>query len=374
MSTSPPFASASSLSPAYPFNSLTPTDMSSISSLLPPSFPPSYLDDLAPAGIFVGVFSMDSAVERRMLVRSTWASHMRSRNGAGPGDNGVGTSRTIVRFVLGKPRKHWERRVQLEAESMSNTLTSAQILTSGCAAYNDMIVLPIAENMNSGKTYSFFSWASTEAWVPSVPTNSTFRTPAPSFSYSNTTAGKHIPLAKHDPLVVQQEWLQTGEQTPWVRPDYVVKVDDDSFVMLAELETRLRVELHRRGHRQDDNEVLRSRDPSSDTTTEVEHDASSSASAFTEIISPRATPPPSLNDPLIYWGYLVKNQFMAGELYSLSWGIVEWIRNDPTVKGMTKGKEDKQVAKWMRLHPRAQEVRWVSERCWIYDHPRAGTV
>jgi len=44
------------------------------------------------------------------------------------------------------------------------------------------------------------------------------------------------------------------------------------------------------------------------------------------------------------------------------------------VKGLTKGAEDKQTAKWMRLHPRAQEVRWASERCWIYDHPRAGTV
>jgi len=26
------------------------------------------------------------------------------------------------------------------------------------------------------------------------------------------------------------------------------------------------------------------------------------------------------------------------------------------------------------MHPRASEVRWRSERCWIYDHPRAGTV
>jgi len=28
----------------------------------------------------------------------------------------------------------------------------------------------------------------------------------------------------------------------------------------------------------------------------------------------------------------------------------------------------------MRAHPRAQDVRWASERCWIYDHPRASTV
>jgi hypothetical protein len=28
----------------------------------------------------------------------------------------------------------------------------------------------------------------------------------------------------------------------------------------------------------------------------------------------------------------------------------------------------------MRLHPNASEVRWISERCWMYDHPRSGTV
>lgn len=60
---------------------------------------------------------MDSAIERRMMVRSTWASHERSRNGAGEGDDGYGTSRTIVRFVLGKPRSSWEERIRLEAES-----------------------------------------------------------------------------------------------------------------------------------------------------------------------------------------------------------------------------------------------------------------
>ena len=83
----------------------------------PTSFPPDDLDSLAPAGVFVGVFSMDTAVERRMLVRSTWASHVRSREGAGQGDGGAGTSRTIVRFILAQPQKEWERRVKLEMES-----------------------------------------------------------------------------------------------------------------------------------------------------------------------------------------------------------------------------------------------------------------
>lgn len=72
--------------------------------------------------MFVGVFSVDSAFERRMLVRTTWASHPRSREGADSSDGGAGTSRTIVRFILGQPRKEWERRVLLEMQGMSNQI------------------------------------------------------------------------------------------------------------------------------------------------------------------------------------------------------------------------------------------------------------
>lgn len=75
-----------------------------------PSFPPDNFHELAPAGVFLGVFSMDSGLERRMFVRTTFANHERSRV-----DNG--TARTIVRFIVGRPRPEWERRIQLEAES-----------------------------------------------------------------------------------------------------------------------------------------------------------------------------------------------------------------------------------------------------------------
>lgn len=106
----------SSYPPSYraplPYPYLNPLPESS-----PPTFPPDDLDSLPPAGILLGVFSMDSALERRMLIRTTWASHPRSRNGAGVGDDGFGTSRTVVRFILGQPRKGWERRIQTEMES-----------------------------------------------------------------------------------------------------------------------------------------------------------------------------------------------------------------------------------------------------------------
>ncbi|KAL0951226.1 hypothetical protein HGRIS_007947 [Hohenbuehelia grisea] len=306
-----------------------------------PIFPPPDLDDLPPAGVFVGVFSMDSALERRNLVRMSWASHPRSREGAGGGDGGVGTSRSIVRFILGQPRKDWERRIKLEME-----------------AYNDIVILPIPENMNGGKTHTFFSWASINAWVPPVYTNVT----APQFSYSNYTTPPP-PLAHHDPELAWQDHT-SGRLQPWVRPDFVIKADDDSFVMLAELEARLRVELHaaqKQGATQNLSSGLMASPPG----------IVSSLSGFITSALPHFSPP---DDPLIYWGYLVKNRFMAGELYALSWSIVDWVAKDPVVKGLTKGAEDKQTSKWMRAHPRASEIRWASERCWIYDHPRSGTV
>lgn len=58
----------------------------------------------------------------------------------------------------------------------------------------------------------------------------------------------------------------------------------------------------------------------------------------------------------------------------MSWSLLTWVASEPTIRTMTRGAEDKQAANWMRLHPRADAIRWASERCWIYDHPRAGTV
>lgn len=213
--------------------------------------------------------------------------------------------------------------------------------------------------MNRGKTHTFFSWASINAWVPPIYMDSIV--PPPQFSYSNYTSPPP-PLASHDPFYAWHD--QHLGPKPWVRPDYVVKVDDDSFVILAELESRLRLELHTkpRGFSQHSASF-------EDSTANVDVDATS-APDFPLVTD-------STRDPLVYWGYLVTNRlnrFMAGELYALSWSLVEWVANDPVVKGLTKGAEDKQTAKWMKLHPRASEVRWTSERCWIYNHPKSGTV
>ncbi|EIN13776.1 hypothetical protein PUNSTDRAFT_129444 [Punctularia strigosozonata HHB-11173 SS5] len=366
-------------SPHYPHIPSAPSALPHTASLYAVPFPPPNLETFAPVGLFVGIFSMDSYFERRMLIRTTWANHPRSREGAGEGDGGRGTSRTIVRFILGQPRKgDWERRIKLEMEK-----------------YNDIIILPIQENMNSGKTHSYFSWAAENAWVPPVSPGNDLTTPPP-FSYSDFR-GPAPPRAEHDP--------SPTSNGSWVRPDFVVKCDDDSFVMLAELEARLRIELHTTGSNLTNKPTLLM--PYGDigsslqsplaTPTHVPADDSSATSppypidAERAVIPPTAltsyvrapppdTPPPpahppsSLDDPLIYWGYLVKNRFMGGELYALSWALVDWVATDPGVKGHLRGAEDKQTAKWMNAHPRAHEIRWKSERCWMYDHPRSGTV
>lgn len=80
-----------------------------------PPFPADELTKYPPVGVFVGVMSTDTAVERRMLIRSTWAQHARSRGSDGS------TDRTIVRFILGIPQSDWTRRIQLEAECKSTS-------------------------------------------------------------------------------------------------------------------------------------------------------------------------------------------------------------------------------------------------------------
>ncbi|KAG9121161.1 hypothetical protein FRC07_002998 [Ceratobasidium sp. 392] len=419
---------------------------------LAPAFPPKpssssafqpLLESLPPAGIFVGVMSMDSAFERRQLIRSTWASHERSRGGAA-GENGLNnTSRTVVRFILGQPRQDWERRIKLEHQT-----------------YNDLVILPIKENMNNGKTHAYFTWAHSNALVPppaplsppsdipeyenyTLPTHSSGLVPPWHRLYATDREGKvrrgpaPDKLALHDPLPVpmleqtaapltrrsalskfpkhlaatqnlfpRSSTHDHASRVPspeWVRPDYVVKADDDSFVMLAELEARLRWELWEAKRDADAGNGDGKKEPGGtttsrsvpDTSTSSTEDGSSSTRSEPVETSTEAHPTlqkreypegmvlnrrdlvhtkPSVDDPLIYWGYLVKSRFMAGELYALSSALVEYVATAPALKGMTRGAEDKQVAAWMKAHPHAASVRWRSERCWVYDHPKAGTV
>lgn len=79
------------------------------------------------------------------------------------------------------------------------------------------------ENMNSGKTHAFFTWAADYASVPDV---------------EYVLDDSDLIDATGDFLDdVRVKAVHKGER----KPDYIVKADDDSFIMLGELERRLRV-------------------------------------------------------------------------------------------------------------------------------------
>ena len=235
------------------------------------------LSDLEPVGVFVGVFTVDAAVKRRNLIRMSYGSHPRSRT---PNAEGL-----RMRFIMGRPSARYRKAIELEIE-----------------AFNDIVILDIPENMNAGKTHAYFTWAARHAMVPDIE-HSILDLPVPASSADVAS----IPAPVH-----------RGER----RPQYIVKADDDSFIMLGELERKLRV-------------------------------------------VPRN---------MAYWGYLVKSQFMGGECYAMSLDLAQYIATSNAVSQITHGKEDKLVSQWMRMHPQREEIVWVAENCWIYDHPRASTV
>lgn len=153
-------------------------------------FPHALADSLKPVNVLVGVFSVDAAVDRRNAIRLSYAKHSKPVDPVTgrPGQN------VQVKFVLGRPRAKWSKRIALEMEM-----------------FNDIVVLDVAENMNKGKTFAFFNWANENATVPVY-----------------YTGGDRI----------------GGKQEVGVgfkKVDYVVKADDDSFIVLSELERHLRL-------------------------------------------------------------------------------------------------------------------------------------
>jgi hypothetical protein len=323
------------------------------------------VDLLTPVGVFVGVFTMDEGRDRRMLIRQTYGIHPKSRV---PGTEGV-----RIKFVMGQPRAGYERSVALEMESELGCKTQTGAGTKLClAAFDDIIVLDIPENMNSGKTHAFFSWAADHAMVPDWSYPSTGSDAAedeeaptpdahlragrlqrrsrgqpqnilPSDHHRQLAANTQLEGKSLDataPSVRAKPWstpVYQGER----RPDYIVKADEDSFIVLGELERRLRVSPRRL------------------TYYGCKLTLSHPSQRFSNCHS--------ASD-------LVKDLFMAGEGYALSYDLAHFVGKAETFETMTRGAEDKLVARWLRMHPRREEITWVSERCWIYDHPKAGTV
>lgn len=146
-------------------------------------------------------------------------------------------------------------------------------------AFGDIVLLDIPENMNSGKTHAFFSWAADNAMVPrwdysELDSQESEKAGAPepdfvpgmdrlqrrsrgSSMHQNVfakqeTAEDRQTDPSHAPLFAEPDLENVsadGQQRPWrspiyrgeKRPDYIVKADEDSFIVLGELERRLRV-------------------------------------------------------------------------------------------------------------------------------------
>ena len=122
--------------------------------------------------------------------------------------------------------------------------------------------MPIHENGNDGKTFAFLDWSFKHALVPPPTLNNQTLVPITDKSevgletrflpeYDNMDHGRGRrhgwarlnafearKPADHDPK--DTDGTPFVSKAKWVRPDYVVKVHDDSFLMLAELEARLR--------------------------------------------------------------------------------------------------------------------------------------
>ena len=238
-----------------------------------PAFLNSAVDHLDPVDFLIGVMSVDHLAERRNVIRNTYVRHTLPLHA----QTGRPLSQAQVKFVLGRPRKEYEHAIAMEMEM-----------------YNDLIVLDIKESQWSDKTLGFLRWAAENATVPVL---------VPSSSPSAVHIG-------HKTYEVRQKFV-----------NYVLKADDDAFIVLEELERRLR----------------------------------------------------AIPRQLSHWGYKIADWFMGGELYALSHDLVQFIAASPEISKWPALKEDEQVPRWLALHPRASDIVWTTEHCWIYDHPRAKT-
>ncbi len=170
-----------------------------------PAFPHELADSLAPVDVFVGVFSRDASAERRSLIRHTYAAHTLPLS---PHD-GTPMANVQVKFILGRPRGKYARSVRLEQEM-----------------YNDIVILDTDENMNKGKTLEYFRWAAANATVPVVVAD-------PLDSESEENDADATPRVDPDSV---------ARNVRWKMADYVVKADDDAFIVLSELERHLRLQ------------------------------------------------------------------------------------------------------------------------------------
>lgn len=152
-------------------------------------------DHLAPVDLFVGVMSYDKSFERRQAIRHTYATMTLPEDP----QTGQVLGNIQVKFILGRPRKAYAQRVAMEMEM-----------------YNDLVILDMRETSNSYKTLRFFKWAAENGTVP-------------------------ILVPRKDNGLIGAPSLDQKYDVHWKLADYVMKADDDSFIVLDQLERRLRL-------------------------------------------------------------------------------------------------------------------------------------
>ncbi len=125
-------------------------------------------------------------------------------------------------------------------------------------AFDDILLLDMPENMNSGKTHAFLSWAAANATVPDVKWVAPDRTSPEEHNFGLGDSALGLGGSNHQQgwTMAEQEGSSLLSRTTGTgdgdglyhpvyqgerRPDFIVKADEDSFIMIGELERRLRV-------------------------------------------------------------------------------------------------------------------------------------
>ncbi|XP_010914303.1 beta-1,3-galactosyltransferase pvg3-like [Elaeis guineensis] len=186
--------------------------------------------------------------------------------------------RHLLRLVYSLQPKHPRAHIDIRFVFCNLTKEEQRVLVAlEIMRYNDIIILNCTENMNSGKTYTYFS------------------------TLPKLCDGTH------------------GHDRPY---DYVMKADDDSYLILDNLAESLRNK--------------------------------SRVDMYYGCVLPCDS-----MDPF--------HDYMSGMGYILSWDLVEWISTSEIARKHTVGVEDLVTAKWLRDGNKAKN-RYTGKPA-MYDHP-----
>ena len=119
-------------------------------------------------------------------------------------------------------------------------------------AFGDIVILDMEENMNSGKTHKYFTWAADHATVPEY----SFVLPSTSQHPSHRDldmedinlesgyqdeVGHTVRSTSRPPNFISLDPAAHAVYMGEKRPDYIFKADDDALIVLGEFERRVRV-------------------------------------------------------------------------------------------------------------------------------------